>query len=445
MQFCMIQKANEKCYIRCCMRIFIDPYDLTNVLSGESMPTQSRYSESKESSSPDNQGYIFEPFGPIGIICHTTNTEFVRQVNDILHEKRLRRQNENSNPYVRSVGYLRDDYLIQSQIIRFATGEGKVTLNQTVRGHDIFIITDVLSHQASFSIFGEEHWASPDDHFRDLLRIIMAVSGKARRINVIMPFLYEGRQDVRTSRESLDCASMLQQLYKLGVANMITFDPHDGRVANAVPLMGFETPKSAYKIISTLISVNNNLRINRESMMVVSPDETGVAAAVFYSSVLGLPLGIFYRRLDYAVSVNGNHPIKEIQFLGESCVGKDILIVDDMINSCRTMIETAQFMKDKGAKDIYCAAPFGLFTNGVEEMQAAVDKGVIKQVLCTNLIYRRPELLAAPWYVDVNMTPFVARLIDAINVDESLGHLFNPGFRISDLLGQIRIGEIFEE
>jgi len=237
---------------------------------------------------------------------------------------------------------------------------------------------------------------------------------------------------------------MLQQLYDLGVANMITFDPHDGRVANAVPLMGFETPKSAYKIISALISVNGSLKLNKNSIMVVSPDETGVSQAVFYSSVLGLPLGIFYRRLDYSVSVNGVHPIKEIQFLGDSCVGKDILLVDDMINSCKTMIETAQFMKDNGAKDIYCAAPFGLFTNGIQAMQDAVDKSIIKQVLCTNLIYRRPELLSAPWYVDVNMTPFVARLIDAINVDESLAHLFNPGYRISDLLGQIRIGELFE-
>lgn len=421
-----------------------DPDDTTEIMSGEFMSTPSRYSESMEYSNQENPGYLFEPFGPIGIICHTANIEFVKQVNQVLHDKRFRRQSENSNLYVHSVGYLRDDYLIQSQIIRFATGEGKVTLNQTVRGHDIFIITDVLSHQASFSIFGEEHWASPDDHFRDLLRIIMAVSGKARRINVIMPFLYEGRQDLRESRESLDCASMLQQLYDLGVANMITFDPHDGRVVNAVPLMGFETPKSAYKIISALISVNENLKLNKNTMMVVSPDETGVSQAVFYSSVLGLPLGIFYRRLDYSVSVNGVHPIKKIQFLGDSCVGKDILIVDDMINSCKTMIETAQFMKDNGAKDIYCAAPFGLFTNGIQAMQDAVDKGIIKQVLCTNLIYRRPELLCAPWYVDVNMTPFVARLIDAINVDESLAHLFNPGYRISDLLGQIRIGELFE-
>jgi len=404
----------------------------------------SRFYEAKEHSSKDYQGYLMEPFGPIGIICHSANIDFVQQVNSILHEKRLRRQNNNSNPYVHSAGYLRDDYLIQAQFVRFETGEGKVALNQTVRGHDIFIISDVLSHQASFSICGEEHWASPDDHFRDLLRIIMAVSGKARRINVIMPFLYEGRQDVRQARESLDCASMLQQLNQLGVANMITFDPHDDRVMNAVPLMGIDTPKSAYKIISALISTNSKLKINKESMMVVSPDETGVSRAVFYSSVLSLPLGIFYRRIDYSTMVNGVHPVKEIQFLGDSFVGKDVLIVDDMINSGRTMLETAEYMKADGARDIYCAAPFGLFTDGIDQMNDAVNRGIVKQVLCTNLIYRRPELLSAPWYVDVNMTPFVARLIDAINVDESLAHLLNPGYRISDLLGQMRIGELFE-
>ncbi len=403
----------------------------------------SRYSDAGDNRG-DYEGYLMEPFGPIGIICHTANIGFVQQVNRILHEKRMRRQRENSNPYVKSAGYLRDDYLIQSSIVRFETGEGKVTLNQTVRGHDIFIISDVLSHQASFSIFGEEHFASPDDHFRDLLRIIMAVSGKARRINVIMPFLYEGRQDLRESRESLDCASMLQQLYKLGVENMITFDPHDPRVSNAVPLMGLETPKSAYKIISSLISVNPSLKINKDSMMVVSPDETGVSRAVFYSSVLSLPLGIFYRRLDYSVLEDGSHPIKEMRFLGEPYTGKDVLIVDDMINSGKTMIETAQIMKKNGARNIFCASPFGLFTDGIGLMQEAVDKGIIKQVLCTNLIYRREELLNAPWYVDVNMTPFVARLIDAINVDESLSHLMNPGYKISDLLGQMRIGELFE-
>ncbi len=408
------------------------------------MTNPSLHSDSAEKLKPDFRGYLLEPFGPIGIIAHTANEEFVNQINSVLYEKRLKRKQDFSNPYVDSVGYLRKDYIIQSSIIRFETGEGKVTLSQTVRGHDIFIVTDVLSHQAKFPVFGLEHSTSPDDHYRDLLRIIMAVSGKARRINVIMPFLYEGRQDNSAYRESLDCAAMLQQLYSLGVANLIIFDPHDSRVANAVPLMGIETPKSAYKIISSLIATTPKLKINKDNMMVVSPDETGVSRAIFYSSLMGVPLGIFYRHKDYSVRVDGEHPIKEIRFLGESPVGRDILIVDDMINSGKTMVDTATVMKARGAKDIYCVSPFGLFTDGIDRIQNAVKQGIIRKVLCTNLIYRKPELLSAPWYVDVNMTPFVARLIDAINVDESLGKLVNPSLLISDLLGQMRIGELME-
>ncbi|HPE38549.1 MAG TPA: ribose-phosphate diphosphokinase [Bacillota bacterium] len=392
----------------------------------------------------DYRGYLLEPFGPIGIISHTANEEFVKQVNQVLFEKRLKRQQNNSNPYVNSAGYLRKDFTISTSFVRFATGEGKVSLSQTVRGHDIFIISDVLSHQVKFDISGEEHFTSPDDIFRDLLRIIMAVSGKARRINVIMPFLYEGRQDHCSGRESMDCSAMLQQLYRLGVSNLIIFDPHDPRIVNAVPLMGIELPKSAYKIISTLLSANPFVKLNKDSMMVVSPDETGVSRAIFYSSMLELPLGIFYRNRDYTTSVNGVHPIKDIRFLGESLENKDVLIVDDMINSGNTMISTAKIMKERGAKDIYCVSPFGLFTDGIAPMEEAVKAGIIKQVLCTNLIYRRPELLAAPWYVDVNMTPYVARIIDALNVDESIGKLINPTDKITDLLGQVRIGELFE-
>lgn len=392
----------------------------------------------------DYRGYLLEPFGPIGIISHTANEEFVKQVNQVLFEKRLKRQQNNSNPYVNSAGYLRKDFTISTSFVRFATGEGKVSLSQTVRGHDIFIISDVLSHQVKFDISGEEHFTSPDDIFRDLLRIIMAVSGKARRINVIMPFLYEGRQDHCSGRESMDCSAMLQQLYRLGVSNLIIFDPHDPRIVNAVPLMGIELPKSAYKIISTLLSANPFVKLNKDSMMVVSPDETGVSRAIFYSSMMELPLGIFYRNRDYTTSVNGVHPIKDIRFLGESLENKDVLIVDDMINSGNTMISTAKIMKERGAKDIYCVSPFGLFTDGIAPMEEAVKAGIIKQVLCTNLIYRRPELLAAPWYVDVNMTPYVARIIDALNVDESIGKLINPTDKITDLLGQVRIGELFE-
>ena len=393
----------------------------------------------------DYRGYLLEPFGPIGIICHTSNKAFVRQVNDVLYEKRLLKQQKNYSPYVNSAGYLRRDFTISATITRFATGEGKVTLNQTVRGHDIYIITDVLSHDETFTLSGQPHYKSPDDHFRDLLRIIMAVSGKAKRINVIMPFLYEGRQDHCITRESLDCAQMLKDLYNLGVANLIVFDPHDSRIINAVPLMGIEMPKSAYKIISTLISKNPGLHIDKDNMMIISPDESAVSRAIFYSSMLGVPLGIFYRDRDYTkVDEDGNYPIKSFRFLGDDPKGKDVLIVDDMINSGNTMIRTAKYMHERGAGNIFCAAPFGLFTDGLEPFNKACADGMIKQVLCTNLTYRPQSLLDAPWYVDVNMTPFVARIIDALNVDESIGKLISPIEKFDQLLGQVRIEELME-
>ncbi|MBP5185462.1 MAG: ribose-phosphate diphosphokinase [Clostridiales bacterium] len=391
----------------------------------------------------DYRGYLLEPFGPIGIISHTSNEAFVRQVNDILYEKRLLKQQKNYSPYVNSAGYLRRDFTISATITRFQTGEGKVTINQTVRGHDIYIISDVLNHEESFSLSGAKHYTSPDDHFRDLLRIIMAVSGKARRINVIMPFLYEGRQDHCITRESLDCAQMLKDLYNLGVANLIVFDPHDPRIINAVPLMGIEMPKSAYKIIHTLISKNPGLHIDKDNMMIISPDETAVSRAIFYSSMLELPLGLFYRDRDYTkVDSEGNHPIKSFRFLGDDPKGKDVLIVDDMINSGNTMIRTARYMHERGAGNIFCAAPFGLFTDGLEPFNKAHEEGIIKQVYCTNLTYRPKELFETPWYVDVNMTPFVARLIDALNVDESIGQLISPIEKFNSLLGQVRIEEL---
>ncbi len=397
--------------------------------------------ESTESN--DYRGYLLEPFGPIGIISHTSNEAIVRQVNDLLFEKRLKKQQENYSPYVNSAGYLRRDFTIKATITRFETGEGKVTLNQTVRGHDIFIISDVLSHDESFTLSGVPHFASPDDHFRDLLRIIMAVSGKARRINVIMPFLYEGRQDHCISRESLDCAQMLKDLYNLGVSNLIIFDPHDPRIVNAVPLMGIELPTSAYKIISTLISKNPGLHIDKDNLMIISPDEMAVSRAIFYASMLEVPLGLFYRDRDYTtVDEEGNHPIKDFRFLGDDPSGKDVLIVDDMINSGNTMIRTARVMHEKGARNVFCAAPFGLFTDGLEPFNEAHAKGEITQVYCTNLTYRPKELFETKWFAEVNMYPYVARLIDAINVDESIGELITPIEKFNSLLGQMRIEEL---
>ena len=377
-----------------------------------------------------------EPFGPIGIIAHTANEEFVRAVSNILFEKRKKRVALKSNRFTDTPGYLRQDYMMESELVRFQTGEGKFQLGESVRGHDIYIITDVLSRNIEIEMFGQKHVLSPDDHYRDLLRIISAVSGKAKRINVIMPFMYEARTEVRnTARDSLDCAAVLQQLYELGVENLIVFDPHDERIANAVPLMSIDMPRSAYKIISTLLNKFDSLRIDKDSVMVVSPDESGVNRGIFYSSMMNLPLGIFYRERDYTQKVDGVHPVKDYKFLGDDVSGKDILIVDDMINSGSTMLRTSEKLKAAGAGNIYCLSPFGLFTDGLEVFDKAYNDGTIRAVLCTNLIYRTPELLSRDWYIDVNMTPYVARIIDALNVDESVFDLIHSTSRISDLLG----------
>lgn len=389
---------------------------------------------------------MLEPFGPIGIIAHSANDDFVRAVSNTLYEKRKKRFDNNSNPYINSPGYLRTDYLIDSSIVRFQTGEGKFQLAESVRGHDLFIITDVLAHREHFEISGFDHVISPDDQFRDLIRIISTCSGKARRINVIMPFVYEGRREIRdNSRESWDCADMLRQLFDLGVANFVAFDPHDVRIANAVPLMGMEFPRSAYKIITTLLSKFDSVHIDKDKTLVVSPDESGVNRAIFYSSMLNLPLGIFYRDRDYTRKVDGVHPIKDYMFLGDDVTGKDILIIDDMINSGSTMLRTSEKLKAAGAGDIFCLSPFGLFTDGLDAFDKAYEQGIIKSVVCTNLIYRSEELLKREWYVDVNMIPYVTRIIDALNVDESVYDLINSTSRISEFLGQIRIGEVFED
>ncbi len=388
-----------------------------------------------------------EPFGPIGIISHTANSDFAQMVSNILYEKRLARYNSNSNPYVTNPGYLRTSYIFDSELVRFGTGEGKFQLAESTRGHDIYIITDVLSYNQTIDIAGYGHTLSPDDHYRDLLRIISTCAGKARRINVIMPFLYEGIQIKKSSKldESLDCAAVLRQLYSLGVSNLVIFDPHDTRLDNATPLMGIEKPKSAYKIISTIISKFGSIRLKPECTMVVSPDETGIARAEFYASLMNLPLGVFYRERDYSSYLYEQPPVREYKFIGDSVEGKDIILIDDMIKTGNTMLTTAHSLKCRGARDIYYIAPFGLFTNGFEEFDMACKEGLIKAVVCTNLIYRPKELLDKKWYVDVNLTPYVARIIDALNVDESVSNLINSTERIKEFLKQMRFDDFIED
>jgi len=386
------------------------------------------------------------PFGPIGIISHTANRDFARKVSDVLSSKRKKRLEEHTNPYVDTPGYARTNYIIDSSNTRFQSGEAKFTLGESVRGHDIFIITDVLSHNLEFNLASSSHVISADDHYMDLLRIISVCSGKAKRINVIMPFVYEGRREKLDShRESYDCADMLKKLYKLGVANLIIFDPHDGRIANAVPLMSIEYPKCQYKLTSSLLTRFGSIKLDKESTIVVTPDESGMSRGIFYSSHLNLPLGIFYRDRDYTVKVNGEHPIKEFRYLGDDVTGRDILLIDDMINSGSTMLRTAAKLHAKGAKDIYCIAPFGLFTEGFEVFDKAYSDGIIKAVCCTNLNYHPEEIFSHEWYLEADMVPYIARIIEALNLDESVYDLINSTTRLTELAHQIRLGEIFDE
>ncbi len=384
------------------------------------------------------------PVAPLKLVVLESAASLGSRVNDYLVQFRRNIHHAAKNDPAFQ-GYLSDNYLLDTSCYRFGSGEGKAVINESVRGKDLFVLVDICNHSMTYRMNGLINHMSPDDHFQDLKRVISAVNGKAHRINVIMPFLYEGRQDHSITRESLDCAQMLKDLYNLGVANLIIFDPHDARIVNAVPLMGIELPKSAYKIISTLISKNPGLHIDKDSMMIISPDESAVSRAIFYSSMLELPLGIFYRDRDYTkVDEDGNYPVKAVHFLGDDPKGKDVLIVDDMINSGNTMIRTARYMRERGAGNIFCAAPFGLFTEGLEPFNEACAEGIIKQVYCTNLTYRPKALFETPWYVDVNMTPFVARIIDALNVDESIGNLISPIEKFDKLLGQVRIEELME-
>jgi ribose-phosphate pyrophosphokinase len=380
------------------------------------------------------------PVGPVGIIQLVGSAGFASRVNDNLLLRRT--QYQELRPEVGDLypGFIRHDYRIEVNNFRFSSGEGKAVICSTVRGHDIFIISDVVNHSCTYTMYGYENHMSPDDHYQDLKRVILAISGKARRINVIMPFLYESRQHKRNARESLDCAHMLEELYALGVENIITFDAHDERVANAIPTSGFESIPAAYQIIKALINATPDLKINEGRLMIVSPDEGGISRAMYYASMLGVPLGTFYKRRDYTQVVNGRNRIIAHEFLGDSVEDMDILIVDDMISSGESMLDLTRELKARKANRIFAAVTFGLFTDGIDNFQQAWEQGLIDRVFATNLIYRQPELLAAPWFVDVNMAKFVALLIDAINHDASLSSLIDPTEKIRKLLENYRKG-----
>ncbi|MDD2374263.1 MAG: ribose-phosphate pyrophosphokinase [Eubacteriales bacterium] len=373
------------------------------------------------------------PVGPIALITLNVDPEFAGSVNYFLRNRRaiyLSKHPELSQ----TPGFMRIDYRIPVSAPRFTSGEGKAIIEQSVRGHDLFIITDVLNHSSTYRRFGEEVSMGPDDHYQDLIRIILAVSGHARRINLIMPYLYEGRQDRRTSRESLDCAAMLRQLYNYNVSNIFTFDAHDSRVSNAIPLGGFENLPTSYQIIESLIRSVNDLKLDADHTMVVSPDEGGINRAIYYASMLEVPLGTYYKKIDYQKKISGDYQTVDKKFLGDDVSGKDILIIDDMIVTGKTMLKAAYDLKSRGASRIFGIASFAQFTEGLSGFNAAYSEGVISNIIATNLIYRSDELQQAPWFIEANMARYVSLLIDAVNHDASLSKLISPTTKINKLL-----------
>ena len=369
------------------------------------------------------------PYGTLGIVPLKSCSKMGEKVDDYLVQWREQREHENQSNLAFS-GYKRDSYVVSASTPRFGSGEGKGVLNDSIRGYDLYIMVDVCNYSIEYSLCGTTNHMSPDDHYADLKRVIAAAGGKARRINVIMPFLYESRQHKRSGRESLDCALMLQELTAMGVENIITFDAHDPRVHNSIPLKGFESVSCTYQFIKYLLLGVDDLHIDSEHMMVISPDEGGMGRAVYFANVLGLDMGMFYKRRDYTKIVNGRNPIVAHEFLGTNVEGKDVIIIDDMISSGESMIDVASELKKRGAKRVFCATTFGLFTNGFDKFDEAYEKGIIDKILTTNLVYQPDELLSKPWYINVDMSKYMALLIDTLNHDSSISDLLNPVDRI---------------
>ena len=377
------------------------------------------------------------PDGALGLIPLESCKELGLKVDQYLVGWREKRQHQHQNDPAFK-GYRRDSYIISTAVPRFGTGEAKGVIKESVRGYDLYLMVDVTNYSLTYSVCGYENHMSPDDHYADLKRIIAAVGGKARRITAIIPFLYESRQHKRTARESLDCALALQELTAMGVDNIITFDAHDPRVQNAIPLKGFETVQPAYQFIKGILREVKDLKIDAEHMMIISPDEGGTNRAVYLANVLGLDMGMFYKRRDYSKIVDGRNPIVAHEFLGSSVEGKDVIIIDDMISSGESMIDVATELKKRKANRIFVVATFGLFTNGLERFDEAVADGTIYKVVTTNLTYQTTELLAKPYYINCDMSKYIAYIIDTLNHDSSISDLLNPYDRIQRLVAKYK-------
>ena len=373
------------------------------------------------------------PDGALGLIPLKSCEELGAKVDKYLVGWREKREHAHQNEAAFN-GYHRDSYIISTSVPRFGTGEAKGVIKESVRGYDLYLMVDVTNYSLTYSVSGHQNHMSPDDHYADLKRIIAAVGGKARRITAIIPFLYESRQHKRTARESLDCALALQELTAMGVDNIITFDAHDPRVQNAIPLKGFETVQPAYQFIKGILKNCDDLKIDNDHLMIISPDEGGTNRAVYLANVLGVDMGMFYKRRDYSKIVDGRNPIVAHEFLGTSVDGKDVIIIDDMISSGESMIDVATELKKRNANRIFVVSTFGLFTNGLERFDKAVEEGIIYKVVTTNLTYQTPELLSKPYYINCDMSKYIAYIIDTLNHDSSISDLLNPYDRIQKLV-----------
>ncbi|MBR5220923.1 MAG: ribose-phosphate pyrophosphokinase [Clostridia bacterium] len=366
-------------------------------------------------------------YGKLSIIGMRGCDSFVDRVNQYLHQFREGEDAEN--------------FIVTADCPRFGTGEAKGMLHDSMRGHDVYIISDCFNYGETYTMYGQKVPMSPDDHFADLKRVIGAIGGKARRISVIMPMLYEGRQHKRSARESLDCAMSLQELVSMGVSNIITFDAHDARVQNAIPLSGFDSVRTSYQMIKALVKKESEIDLLDGNTMVISPDEGGLTRCMYYSSVLGLDLGMFYKRRDYTTVVNGRNPIVAHEYLGNSVEGKNVIVVDDMIASGDSVFDICYQLKEKNAAKIFVFSTFGLFTAGLEKFDSCYKEGLFDRIYTTNLIYRTPELLSREWYCEVNMCKYVAYIVDTLNRDASTSDLLNPVGRIHALMDRVKAGE----
>ena len=387
-----------------------------------------------------SENYSYEkilPIAPLKIVALEGCRDLAKEVDKYLVDFR-EKGNQEFQDTPNFHGYHEETYLLKSSCPRFGSGEAKGILYESVRGDDLFILADVMNYSLTYKVCGHENHMSPDDHYQDIKRIISAANGKARRINVVMPFLYESRQHKRSQRESLDCAFALQELIDMGVSNIITFDAHDPRVCNAIPLYGFDSFNPPYQYIKALSRAVPDLQIDKDHLMVISPDEGAMGRAVYFAGVLGVDMGMFYKRRDYSTIVNGKNPIVAHEFLGDDLHGKDVIIIDDIISSGESMLDVARQIKDRGANRVFVCAAFGLFTDGLEKFDEYHEKGYISKVITTNLVYQSPELLSRPYYTEATMTKFLAAIIDCVNHDVSTEHVNDPTERIQRLLERMK-------